>query len=364
VKRIAATIGLLILLLLGYLIFWPVPIEPVKWDAPENQGYRGDFAPNTDLADLELLGIGDIHGPEDVVSLPTPDGLQLFISSQEGKIMRLSMADNAVHELADTGGVPLGMEMDKAGNLIVADAYKGLLSVAMDGTVTVLTNAVDGTPILYADDLDIGPDGVIYFSDASTKFGAEAAGSTMAGSLLEILEHGRTGRVLAYDPKDQSTRIVMDDLSFSNGVAMGPDGTSILVNETGRYRVYKHWISGPRSGQTEVLLDNLPGFPDNINSGPDGTYFVGLISQRSKFLDDNSEKPGLRKLALRLPQWMQPKAVSYGFIFQMDGDGNVLKTWQDPSGSYPDATGAIIAEDGYMYVSSLTASKLARRPFP
>jgi len=363
-KTILKFAGLLVLFLVLYLMFWPVVIEPVKWDAPKDAGYTGQFSPNTDLANLELLEIGDIHGPEDIVDRQTQNGLELLVSSQDGKIMRLSPIQNAVHELADTKGVPLGMEIDTDGNLIVADAHKGLLSVDMDGTVKVLTDSYEGKPIVYADDLDIGPDGVIYFSDASTKFGAAASGSTMKGSLLEILEHSRTGRILAYDPADRSTRLIMGDLSFSNGVAMGPDGLSILVNETGEYRIHRIWVSGPRIGESEIIIDNLPGFPDNINRGPDGTYLVGLVSKRNAFLDDNASNPGMRKLALRLPQWMQPAAEDYGFIIQMDVNGNIIKTWQDPEGSYPTTTGAIIADDGYMYISSLTAKKLARRPFP
>jgi len=63
---------------------------------------------------------------------------------------------------------------------------------------------------------------------------------------------------------------------------------------------------------------------------------------------------------MRLPAAMRPKSVSYGLIVQIDGEGNIVKTWQDPSGDYENATGAIIAEDGYMYVSSLTAPDLGR----
>ena len=355
-KKLVLVIGGFVLLLAAYLALWPVPVDPVAWDAPIDKGYVGGFAPNTDLANLERLEIGDIHGPEDVVAA---NG-KLYVSSQEGKIVMLSPTMNAVHVLADTGGVALGMEMDAGGNLIVADAHLGLLSVAPDGTVTVLTDAVDGTPILYADDLDIAADGVIYFSDASTKFGAKAGGSTLASSLLEIMEHGRTGRLLAFDPATEQTRIVKDGLAFANGVAVTEDG-DVLVNETGEYRIHK--VSP--DGSSKIIIDNLPGFPDNINRGPrlkDGreTFLVGLVSQRSEWLDANAAKLAMRKLAMRLPASLRPKAVNYGFILQIDAEGEVIKTWQDPSGSYPSTTGAIMADDGYMYVSSLTAPKLGR----
>ena len=339
-----------------YLTLWPVPVSPVSWEAPVDAGYVGDFAPNTDLANLERLSIGKLHGPEDVVA---HEG-KIYVSSQSGTILEIDPAANTHRVYAQTGGSALGMEMDAAGHLIIADAYRGLLSVAPNGVVTVLTDAVDGTPILYADDLDIAADGVIYFSDASTKFGAEAAGSTLAASLLELMEHGGTGRLLAYDPEAKTTSIIREGYVFSNGVAVTESG-DILVNETGTYQV--HRVSP--NGDSRVIMENLPGFPDNINRGPrlaDGTetFLLGLVSQRSKWLDDNSDNVGVRKMAMRLPEFLRPKSVSYGLIIQIDGEGNVLKTWQDPSGDYPEATGAIIAEDGYMYVSSLTAPDLGR----
>ncbi len=340
----------------AYLFFWPVSIDPASWDAPQDKGYVGDFAPNTELANLERLSIGNLHGPEDVVM---HEG-KLYVSSQSGKILEIDPTTNTHREYADTGGSALGLEMDAAGNLIVADAFKGLLAVSPEGVVTTLTDEVDGTPILYADDLDIAADGVIYFSDASTKFGAKAVGETLAASLLELMEHRGTGRLLAYDPSTKRTRLVRDGYVFSNGVAVTEDG-DILVNETGTYQL--HRVSPV--GDSRVIMDNLPGFPDNINRGPklaDGTetFLLGLVSQRSEWLDKNAGNIAMRKVAMRLPEFMRPKAVNYGLIIQIDGEGNVLKTWQDPSGDYPSATGAIIAEDGYMYVSSLTAPDLGR----
>ncbi|NNE58967.1 MAG: SMP-30/gluconolactonase/LRE family protein [Hellea sp.] len=364
-KRALKITGISLALLLAYLFFWPVPIDPVSWEAPEDKGYVGDFAPNNELAGLELLDIGDIHGPEDVASRVIDGQLYLFVSSQDGLIRQINADTFEVTTLADTGGVPLGLEFDTDNNLIVADAYRGLLSIAPNGKVATLTNAIGDSPILYADDLDITPDGVIYFSDASTKFGAEAAGQTMKGSLLEIMEHGRTGRILAYNPATKQTVLIKDNLSFSNGVAMGPDGKSILVIETGEYRIHRIWVSGPKQDQSTIIIDNLPGFPDNINRALEpGTYYVGLISQRSKFLDDNSTKPGIRKFAWRLPAFMKPKAVDYGFIIHIDADGNILRTWQDPSGSYTQATGAHAPGDGFLYISSLNAYKLGRKKLP
>lgn len=337
----------------GYLGFAPVPIDPASWDAPQDAGYVVDFAPNTALADLERIPLGPSFGPEDVTVL---NGA-LYATSQTGDITRINPETKAVDIIANTGGVPLGIEAHD-GVIYIADAHKGLLSLTEAGELKLLTDEVDGTPIKYADDLDIAKNGVIYFSDASTKFGAEANGATLAASLLEIMESQGTGRVLAYDPRTRQTRIIAKGLVFPNGVAMHPDG-SVLVNETGRYRVLK---IDPASKRITDWISNMPGFPDNINHGPNGTYLLGLISPRSNWLDKNAANPNARKLAMRLPPAMRPKAVSYGHIVQLNSDGQVLRTFQDPAGAYHDVTGAIV-HDGQLYVTSLHETALARRSY-
>ncbi len=354
-KKTYLSISALLALFALYLTLAPIPISPQSWDAPVNKGYVGDFAPNADLANLTEISLpDDMYGPEDVVEM----GGEIYVSSQNGWVLKLDPKTKSFSKFAETGGKPLGMEPFN-NSLIVADAYKGLLEIDEQGRVTRLTHEVKGSPILYADDLDITDSGLIYFSDASTKFGAQAVGSTLGASLLEIMEHGETGRLLAYDPRDQSTSVITKGLSFSNGVARAPNGQSVWVIETGKYRI----LEIDPNGVQRVVIDNLPGFPDNINRGPDGTYFVGLVSKRAEVLDKLADKPFLRKVIWRLPDFMKPSAQDYGFILQLDSAGNVLRTWQDPSGAYPATTGAIVVGDK-LYVSSLTSKTLGYRPYP
>lgn len=356
-----------ILLVCLYLLFWPIPIAPQSWEAPESLGFEGDFTPNSELARLDFLSIGDRHGPEDVAAYITENGLRLYVSSQDGDIIEIDPSSNTHRLFAKTGGVPLGIEFDRAGHLWVADAHKGLLSISPAGEVKLRTNDANNVPILYADDVDIAPNGIVYFSDASTKFGAKAAGSTLQGSVLEIFEHGRTGRILAYDPTASQTYEILSGLSFPNGIAAEPSGQSILYNETGEYRVMRLFVDGPRLGQTDILIENLPGFPDNINPGPpllDGTptYFIGLVSPRNKLIDRVSDKVFLRKILWRLPDFMKPKPEIYSHLIHIDGQGRVISSWQDPNGRYPLVTGAIVVDE-QIYLSSLTAPHLGYRAF-
>ncbi|MGH1355893.1 MAG: SMP-30/gluconolactonase/LRE family protein [Thalassovita sp.] len=344
--------GLVFVIFVTYLAVWPVPVQPKAWDAPPNPGYAGDFAPNNRLSDLEFLDLDGRHGPEDVAI--GPDGL-IYVATHGGEIIRRSTDPDDIAEVfAITGGRPLGIEFAQDGTLYVADAYRGLLSIDAKGAVRVLATEAEGRPIVYANDLDIAQDGTIYFTDASTRFGAEANGGTLSASVLDLVEHSNNGRVLKYDPRSGQTTLFTNGMTFPNGVAIGADG-SVFVVETGAYRV---WRLSQDGTQREVVLENLPGFPDNINNAPDGTLWLGLVSPRNDLMDKLDQSPEIRRAVLRLPEKMKPAPTRYGFILRMRTDGKVVETLQDPAGAYALTTGAVSTADGQVIVASLTERRL------
>ncbi len=339
-----------------YIFAMPVPVDPVAWQAPPNPGYEGVFAVNQRLKGIEELPIGDTYGPEDVAV----DSLgRVYAATHNGTIVRLQPDGSAYEVWASTGGRPLGIEFNLHGDLIVADGYKGLLSIDTEANVSVLADEADGIPIKYTDDVDVAKDGKIYFSDASTKFKAQEFGGTYEASLLDLLEHGKYGRLLVYDPVTKRATTVMNGLSFANGVAVSHDQKSVLVVETGEYRVIRYWLEGPKKGQREQFGPIFPSFPDNITAGMNGKYWVALVSPRSKMLDKLSGTPSLRKIVQRLPVSWRPGAKPYGHIIALDDSGNVVEDLQDPDGSYPINT-SITETEEYLYLGSLFTPVLGR----
>jgi len=337
-----------------YLATWPVPVDPVAWKAPQDRGLTGAFAANDALAGAEAIDLGMHEGPEDVAV--GPDGA-LYATTSSGAILRISQDTGTVSEFARTGGRPLGIEFAPDGSLLVANAYSGIQRVAPDGEVTDLLQAVNGEPIAYADDLAVSTDGIVYFSDASTKFGAREWNGTFAASLLDILEHGGHGRVIAFDPGSGNARVIMKGLNFANGIAISDDDRFLLVAETGSYRILRHWLRGPDAGTTDVVLDNLPGFPDNINGGSDGRFWIGLIAPRNARLDGLSDKPFLRKMVQRLPAFLRPAAAPSSHVIAINGDGDVLTSLQDTAAGYPSLTG--VCETGRrLYLTRLFGHEL------
>lgn len=348
------TLGLLVLLL-AYLDFWPVAIEPLAWQPPQDRGFVGGFSPNALLGRVERLETGEGLGPEDFAL--DADG-RLYSGTNNGMIWRWS-ADGAVELWHNTGGRPLGMEFDHQNNLIVADAYLGLLSISPRRQQQVLSDSYQGQPLGFVDDLDIGPDGRIYFSDASSKFAAKDSDSVMQASLLDIMEHGGHGRILFYDPADQSTKLLTGGLNFANGVAVSFDQQWLLVNETSHYRVIKIGIGADNFARQKVLIDNLPGFPDNISKGQDGRYWIGLAAPRNEQLDSMAAYPWLRKLVQRLPTFLRTKIRHYGHVIAIDEQGTLLHSLQDPTGQYAGTTGALEV-GAYLYLSSIDETAIAR----
>jgi sugar lactone lactonase YvrE len=365
VRRSAGAAAVMLAGAVAYLCFWPVPAEPVSWPASTPPGYAGAYAQNTRLSGLRMIHLGNEFGPEHIAI--GPDG-KLYAAMTSGSVLRMEPDGGKQEAFASTGGRILGFDFDAEERMIAADAMKGLLVIATGARVTVLTDRVSSDdPIRYANSVVVAPDGTIYVTDASTRFSPAAWGGTYEASVLDILEQSATGRVLAYDSATKKTRVVAHGFSFANGIALSSDGHSLLVNETGRYRIWKidgrandlHVHSG--SPQARVLLDNLPGYPDNLMRGRDGRIWVGLFKPRNPAADSLAQRPFLRKVLLRLPRFLLPLGESYGHVFAIDEDGRVTADLQDPSGAYPETTGVTETADR-LYIHSLHAHAIGWLP--
>lgn len=338
----------------AYLGLWPVDADPEAWQPPAAPALEGPYAPNQGLAGHTLLH-PEYHGAEAVTF--DAEG-RIVTGLLDGRIVRFAADGEGPGEtLVDTGGRPLGLRYDAAGRLIVADAHRGLLVVDGD-RVLVLADAHDGKPIRFADDLAIAADGTIYFSDASYLRSVEEW-------RVEVIEHRPNGRLLAYHPERRATTLVLGDLYFANGVALGPGDASVVVTELASYRVRRVWLAGARKGEVDTLVDNLPGFPDNITWSPKrGAYWIAIGSPRNPLVDSLAGSPGLRKAVLRLPQALQPAPEKHAWAIAVDESGAVVASPQlrDPAAYSP--VSSVLERDGFLYIGSFACDGVARVAAP
>ena len=336
----------------AYLLLWPVPVDPVSWQAPVDRGYVDPFAPNNLLKATTGINLGNFEGPEDATL--GQDG-RIYVTTDGGSIIRIQ--NRGISEFVNVGGRPLGIETDHDGSLVIANAVVGLQRVSRDGSVTVLVDEFEQQALENANNLGIGPDGVIYFSQSSTKFTASGFGGSYEASLLDILEHGGNGNVYSFDPAGGVITRLMTNLNYANGVAVSEDGSFLLVAETSEYRILKHWLSGELKGTTEVLIDNLPAFPDNIKSGLNGRFWVGFAAPRNQLIDQLSDKPFARKIIQRLPAAVRPRAKPFSHVIAVNGDGEVLMNLHDPAARFPTLTGVLETRDA-LYLTTLFGRRL------
>jgi len=335
VKRLLKGITALVAVVAAYLLLWPTPLDPYAWTPPANPGTGPDspFHTTGSMASVASLGEEIIKsrfvaagkpnnfGPEDVAVSPR-DG-HIYTGLGDGSVLRIAPDGGEVEVFADTGGRPLGMAFDASGEtLYVADGHRGLVAVDRAGKVTYLVERVGGEPATFADNLDVAPDGTVWFSAPTRDHSLEQVE-------LDVWDSRPSGRLIRYDPTTGEARVVLDNLFYANGVAVADDGSFVLVNEFLAFRIRRYWLAGPAQGSHDIFVDELPGYPDNVTRTPAGTFLVGLSLDRIPSLDAQRERPWAIKAIYRLPGFMKPPPQYPGYLLEFAKSGEIRRVVTD-----------------------------------
>jgi len=352
-KKVILGIVVILAILIIILLLQSAPISPAAYSPPKSQELAGVLSPNNLLQKAELLALGKINGPEEVA---VDSQGRVYGGTQDGEIMIL-LPDGKLDIFAETKGRPLGIQFDKNDNLIVCDAYKGLLSINPQGKIAVLATSADGVPFKFTDALDISSDGTIYFTDASSKYGQNEY-------LYDLLESKPHGRFLSYDPATGRIKVLLKDLYFANGVALSQQEDFVLINETYRYRIVRYWLKGSKAGTHEIFIDNLPGFPDNISSNHKGTFWLALFTVRNEVADKLHLSPFLKAQMSKLPKALWPKPKPYGLVLALDEQGEITQSLHDPTGKHLKEVTSAREYGGYLYLGSLHNDRIGKYKLP
>ena len=366
--------GIILLVAIGFDVKWAknrgkviqkIYVNPAVLSlspAPSiERGSKSPYAQNDRLVGAEAIGLDQVEGPEDVI-IDRQD--RLYGSTRDGNIIRFSGPNFEKREVfAHIGGRPYGMQLDKDENLIVCVGGMGVYGVKPSGEVFKVTDETsrtwtklnDDSRVRMADDLDIAPDGKIYFSDCTTRYEA-------ATYPLEVVEGRPNGRVLCHDPATGKTHKLIKSFYFPNGMCVAHDGRSVLIASTTACRIYRSWLAGPNAGTTEILIDEIPGHPDNINRASDGNYWLALVGVRTPSFDLSMEKAAFRRrMAKQVPtdEWLGPN-LNYGSVVKFDEAGNVLESYWDPTGISHATLTSMREHKGYLYLGGLENNRIGR----
>ncbi|MDP3235072.1 MAG: SMP-30/gluconolactonase/LRE family protein [Myxococcales bacterium] len=349
-RRLVFAIATLLLALIGWLVLLPSPIEPAAWDPPAPMPMTGVYAKNERLKNVEWWA-KQLVGPE--AMFIDPDGA-VVTGLKDGRIVRLKPGVDEPQVIADTHGRPLALARHPDGRIIICDAHRGLLAFSADAIIEVLASEFGGVPFRFTDDLAIAANGVIFFTDASARHSIEQFTE-------DLLEHQTTGRVLRFDPQTRRTSLVADGFSFANGIALAPDESFLVVAETGAYRLWRLWLTGPKQGVKELFGAPLPGFPDNVRfSKARGVFWVAIGSPRNALVDSLAHAPFVRGLIAKLPKAVQPAPARHAFVAAFDLEGNVVDALQYEAPDSYSPIASALEHDGFLYLGSFAREGVAR----
>ncbi|GFO48141.1 adipocyte plasma membrane-associated protein [Plakobranchus ocellatus] len=348
--------------------------------------HRGTELPPTNLSSQSYF-VGVIDS-DDIESISD----HIYTGLANGKIVDVS--DCGVKVVASLGppycrseqqcGRPMALRMDGQGRLIVADAHRGIFRINLEtdefkvrqpnstpfdtmccstGQKEMLyssSTAVGGRPCKFINDVVVAGDGTILFTDSSARWPRQE-------QLSILLEGQSTGRLLAYSDKSNQAIVVLKNLSFPNGLQLGPNDEFLLITETGRAKISK--LSLLRDNSWLSLSDfasNLPGLPDNIRASGRGTYWVAFAHARhenmTSLVDDYDDQPQMRRIIAKMYSKDQIKSMTarYGIVAELDETGAIIRTLHDPTGLKVDSVSEAIEKDGYLYLGSWDKPYISR----
>lgn len=225
------------------------PLAPEFWNLVSKDAQLATVA----------TGFGFTEGP-----VWDPSGF-LFVSDETlNKIFRV-YPDGRKEDLIDLGD-PDGNTFDSQGRLIdCASVLRAIIRVAPDGKYTVLADRYQGMRFNSPNDVVIGPDGAIYFTDPTLDLPEGQKQETPFQGVYRLDEKG-------------DVQLLTKDLTQPNGLAFSPNGTRLYIDDSEQrnIRVYDFANGTVSNGRVfgDEHAEQRGGVPDGMKMDRQGNMFV------------------------------------------------------------------------------------------
>ena len=276
--------------------------------------FDGALKPNQKLEQAET--VLECAAPEDLAT----DGANLWLADgrrllqlDQGAATEIRTLDQPISALACTG--------------------QGGLAVALEGREVRVygdpkapkPRAAFASGLRAVNALAAAPDGMLIATDGSENRSVDQWAT-------DLLERGRSGRVLLLDPATGAVKTLAGGLRYAFGACASGEAT--LVSESWRHRV----LSVERDGSTNVVLPHLPVYPSRLSPAGSGGFWLTAFVARSLLVEFVLREPAFRQrmMAEIEPQyWIAPRLRSGGsFKEPMQGAHiktmGVVKPWAPP----------------------------------
>jgi gluconolactonase len=203
-------------------------------------------------------GFGFTEGP-----VWDPRGF-LYVSDEEKNRLSLVYLDGRVETLLEIGD-PDGSTLNAQGHLVTtASVLRAIIQVDDDGKYRVLADKYEGKRFNSPNDIILGPDGALYFTDPTLDL--------PKGEKQELPFQG-VYRLAG----DGTVRLLTSDLAQPNGLAFSPNGQRLYVDDT-KQREIRVYDVGPncelKNGRLFGKEEGRGGVPDGLRVDEKGNLFV------------------------------------------------------------------------------------------
>jgi gluconolactonase len=284
-----------------------------------------------------------LSAPEGPVVLDDGSWLIVEGGKERGCVTRIS-PDGLSKQIIAVTGRPNGLAVDAAGTIWVAESKTpSLVRLTLSGDTQVIAAHCEGEPFLFPNDLCFGPDAALYMTDSGVLIDDFAPDNRIRPDYESVRYDGRVYRI---DVESGNVTLIDRGLSFTNGIAFGPDRL-LYVNETLTGNIYRYeWkngrVVGPRILFGNVIRPDAPAGwkgPDGMAFDVTGNLYVAVFGQQDVAVLDCQGTVIHRiatagklptNVAFALPGQKRLYVTEYGFgqieMFNLAVDGQPLFT--------------------------------------
>jgi hypothetical protein len=331
--------------------------------------FDGALKPNQMLERAEI--VGQFDAPEDLAT----DGKALYIADGmtilrlEGaartEVRRFERPVTALCCLPD-GGIAVALD----GREVQVFASPSAASAAVTFTDPSMC-AVNA--------LAPGPGRTLVATDGSTA-------RPYSQWVHDLMERGRSGRVLVLDLESRSMRTLASGLRYAFGVCAA--GSDLFVSESWRHRV----IALGADGSQRTVLEHLPVYPSRLSPAASGGFWLTAFAARTQLVEFVLRENAYRRrmMAEIDPEyWIAPKLKSgqsflepmqgahiktmgvvkpwapprsYGLVIRLDGDGVPLYAVHSRVDGVNHGVVAAVELDGALFAIAKGPGRLLRMP--